>query len=507
MLRFVGGALLIVLLATAASATTFFEDVGIVADAIGHGVLVTTPALAPTYAGQPVTILILGSDSRAESRDVYDRSDPPHSDTIILAHLDPTSGQTTLMSIPRDLNVSFKVGSNSYPNAKINTAFTYGSEYGGSNGGADAAVNVVEHLLHIKINDVIVIDFQAFAYLVNGLGCVYVDVDHLYQNPNGDGYAHIYIPPGYRPLCYYQALSYVRYRHDDSTYARDAREQDFIRQAKQQLTVRTDLLTDPSKLKHLLDQLSSHGGLATNIRGSNEVLRLVEIAESSIDKPVRQVEFPDDGSITGAGGAANQTAPPPSQIAAIVQDFLHGNSYNAAQLPPSSPAPRGHHRHHRSVSLNAAARAGLTEMPSYADSDALEMEVKVPFPVEIPHLIPDDGYFPDESDNFYAFHEKVPLAATFAGHVYNGYRITMQDGAVLGAYFGLDGLDWTNPPLFDDARSRSIDGRTYMFVSNGKHYQDIGWIQGKDIYWVSNTIFDNLTNAQLLGMAESTHKI
>ena len=36
-----------------------------------------------------------------------------------------------------------------------------------------------------------------------------------------------------------------------------------------------------------------------------------------------------------------------------------------------------------------------------------------------------------------------------------------------------------------------------MFVFNGKHYQDIGWIHGSDIYWVSNTVFDNLTNAQI----------
>jgi LCP family protein required for cell wall assembly len=497
MLRLVGGSLLIALLATAASATAFFEDVGIISDAIGHGVLIKTPALAPTYAGQPVTILILGSDKRSESRDVYDRSDPAHSDTIILAHLDPQSGQTTLMSIPRDLNVSYTVRGAQYTDQKINSAFTYG--------GAPTTVSTVEHLLGIKINDVIVIDFQAFAYLVNGLGCVYVDVDHLYDNPYGTGYAHIYIPPGYRPLCYYQALSYVRYRHDDSTYARDAREQDFIRQAKQQLGIRTNLLTNPNDLQHLLDQVSSHGGLATNIKGSNETLRLIEIAESSISKPVRQIEFPDDGSVVAPNGGANQIAPSGAQLKALRQDFLYGNAYNTAALPASSGAPT-HHRKHHAKSSSGGVAAGLVAVDSAAYQDALEMQVKVPFPVEIPHLTSADGYF-DGYDDFYSFKEVVPLAATHGGLVYHGYRITWEDGAAVGAYYGIDGLDWTNPPLFENARTDVIGGRKYMFVSNGRHYQDIGWIRGKDIYWVSNTIFDNLTNSQLLDMAKSARAL
>jgi LCP family protein required for cell wall assembly len=508
MLRLLGGSLLIAALATVASATTFFEDVGIISDAIGHGVLINPKALAPTYAGQPVTILILGSDKRSESQDSFDRSDPAHSDTILLAHLDPQSGQTTLMSIPRDLNVSYTIDGQQYADEKINSAFTFGFEHGGAQAGALASVNAVQHLLHIKINDVVVIDFQAFAYLVNGLGCVFVDVDHLYSNPNGDGYAHIYIPPGYRPLCYYQALSYVRYRHDDSTYARDAREQDFIRQAKQQLTIRTDLLTNPDSLNHLLDQISSNGGLATNIRGSNAVLRLLEIAESSVGEPVRQVQFPDYGSVTGSGGAANQAVPPPQALAAVTQSFLNGNALNTAALPPRTLARRAHHHHKHSRSSITTSTSGLMAVPSYAYDDALTMQVKVPFPVEIPHLTSADGYFPPgENDLFYAFKEKVPGAATFAGLVYSAYRITWADAAAVGAYYGIDGMSWTDPPLFRNAKTDVIDGRTYMFVFNGKSYQDVGWIQGKALYWVSNTIFDNLTNSQMIAIAESAHPV
>ncbi len=493
LLRLLGGSILIVLLATAASATTFFEDVGIISDAIGHGVLIKPAFLAPTYAGQPVTILILGSDTRALSHIAVDRLDPRHSDTILLAHLDPQSGQTTLMSIPRDLQVSYYAHGGFYPNVKINSAITYG--------GPTKTVQVVEHLLGIKINDLIVIDFQAFAFLTDGLGCVYIDVDHLYSNPGNNGYSQIYIPPGYRPLCQYQALSYVRYRHDDSTYARDAREQDYIREAKQQLGIRTSLLTNPSELQALLNRVSSNGGIETNIHGTNAVLRLVEIAEASVAKPVRQLQFPNDGSVVSASGA-NQVVPSQSQLQALTQDFLYGR--NEVYLPPKSAAPAkgSHHHHHRHAGVSAAAALGLVPVPTYALDDARVMQVSVPFPVEMPRVTSPAGFFP-AADAFYHFSYKVPWVATYGGLKYHAYRITWQDGSELGAYYGIDGMDWTHPPLFENAKTDVIGGRTYMFVTNGGHWQDIGWIQGKDLYWVSNTLFDNISNPAMLQIAES----
>jgi LCP family protein required for cell wall assembly len=494
MLRLVGAALLIALLATVASATTFFEDVGIISDAIGGGVLIKSKALAPTYAGQPVTILILGSDSRAESHIVYDRSDPQHSDTIILMRMNPNSGQTTLMSVPRDLQVSFTANGGEYTDQKITTAYTYG--------GATTTLRVVENLLHIKVNDIIVIDFQAFAFLTNGLGCVYIDVDHLYDSGAYADYAHIYIPPGYRPLCYYQALSYVRYREGDSTYARDAREQDFIRQAKQQLGIRTSLLTNPNNLNKLLR--SAGHGISTNIRGEEATLRLIEIAESSIDHPVHQIQFPDDGSVYTPSGGSEQVDPPPAQIAATVHEFLYGTS--SASLPSTSQATNAghaHHHRHREHSTLSPTSLGLVATPSYAMQDAREMSVSVPFPVEIPRYTSPAGT-QNDTDDFYAFKEVVPLLATFGGLHYSGYRITWEDSAApAGAYYGIDGLNWTDPPLFHNAPTRRIDGRTYEFVENGTHYQDIGWIAGKDIYWVSNTLFDNLSNDTMLALAES----
>jgi hypothetical protein len=37
--------------------------------------------------------------------------------------------------------------------------------------------------------------------------------------------------------------------------------------------------------------------------------------------------------------------------------------------------------------------------------------------------------------------------------------------------------------------------------------QDVGWIVGGTLYWVSNTIFDDLTNAQMFAIAQSAQPV
>ena len=77
---------------------------------------------------------------------------------------------------------------------------------------------------------------------MNAIDCVYIDVDHHYYHSN-EGiapgsesyYAEIDIPAGYQRLCGLKALQYVRYRHDDNDIVRAARQQDFLREARQKV--------------------------------------------------------------------------------------------------------------------------------------------------------------------------------------------------------------------------------------------------------------------------------
>ena len=49
------------------------------------------------------------------------------------------------------------------------------------------------------------------------------------------GISEIDIEAGYQRLCGFKALQYVRFRHDDNDLVRSARQQDFLREARQKL--------------------------------------------------------------------------------------------------------------------------------------------------------------------------------------------------------------------------------------------------------------------------------
>ena len=157
---------------------------------------------------------------------------PARSDTTILLRV--AADQITVMSIPRDLKVNIP----GHGIDRFNAAYTYG--------GPKLALKVVKQLTGLdNINHVVNVDFNGFADAVNAIDCVYVDVDHHYYHSNlglaaSEQYAEIDVPAGYQRMCGYNALQYVRYRHEDNDLVRAARQQEFLREARQELPADED---------------------------------------------------------------------------------------------------------------------------------------------------------------------------------------------------------------------------------------------------------------------------
>jgi LCP family protein required for cell wall assembly len=477
--RMLGGAALIAVLTAVAVSTAAFEAVGTVADLFAKGGLITSPDLTPTGGGAPTTILLLGSDRRAKTAIDYG---PPHSDTILVVHLDPSKGLTSEVSIPRDLYVHYSYHGVSYA-SKINFAYTLG--------GAKFSLHVVRDLLRIPVNYVVDLNFAAFNEVVDKIGCVYVDVDHWYYNPLGTGYAAIDVRPGYQRLCGQHALDYVRYRHDDNTFARDAREQGFLRAAKEQLGV-SGLLGHASGIISVLAK-----SITSNIRGSATIAGLLETLAGSVSGPVRQVPFPD--TALNVNGQADQTATS-AEIRSVVRDFLGTTVASPVVHAIASHRSATHRARTGGSAVAIPSVAGLSATPSYVRSDALALTVNVPFPVYLPMLSLASGS-PDPFKPFSSYTLRDP-----EGHLHHGYRIDWSTGSV-GAYYGIEGMDWTNPPLFAHAKAVERYGRRYLYVDSGSHVQDVGWIVGKALYWVSNTIFNDLNAKQMFALAESAASV
>ena len=178
----------------------------------------------------PFYMLLLGTDGRPGEENY-------RSDTIVLARIDPTQKQVTLISIPRDTMVTIN-GSTQ----KINAAHTFG--------GAEGVVEAVNELCGIQISHYAEVSFDGMKELVDALGGVEVNVPDRIDDPKAGDFV---IEEGLQTLNGDQALAFCRSRaFPDGDYTRMRHQRIFI--AALAKTILNDV--DPANLMPLVESLS-----------------------------------------------------------------------------------------------------------------------------------------------------------------------------------------------------------------------------------------------------------
>jgi LCP family protein required for cell wall assembly len=385
--------------------------------------------------------------------------------------MDPDQSQTSILSIPRDLKVMLTSATGATVTAKINAAYAQG-------GSALTAETIKQTMPGIVINHIIDVDFAGFRKVIDAIGCVYVYVDRHYFNQNvgtiATDYSNINIQAGYQKLCGQTALDYVRYRHFDTDVVRVARQQDFIRQAKQQVGVKSLFDHQDELLGGLRDAVE------TDIHGS-DVLHLIDLALFSLGRPVRQVQFQQ------TLGPSYVTATP-EQISATENDFLYNN-------PPATVKLHSVHTH----STTALGALGLVPTPQSDVGLETQGSVGLGFGLEAPGLRIAAAPSPDLV-RAYTLPDEHNTS-------HQAYVISIARGLV-GQYYGVEGTTWMSPPILAGPhQTRKIAGRSYSLYVDGSHLRLVSWRSSKAVYWVNNTLLDSLTNQQMLAIAESTQPV
>ena len=500
--RFAIAAVLIVALSGGATATVALNRITSIAEEVFPKLSqINAPkgVVTAEYSGGPKTFLILGTDRRVGAKDSYDRENPPRSDTILLVRFDPGQGQTSVMSIPRDLMVDITAKSGQvYAREKINAAYTIGNRLGATRGGMVLAAETIEHEVFpgLKINGIVDVSFQGFIKVVDTLGCAYVNVDRRYYNQNvgstETNYSSINLQPGYQKLCYENALDYVRYRHTDSDFVRVARQQDFLRALREQI--------DPSNELGQIDTVAKAVGraIATTFHASaSELIELSKLIAFSQGKPLRQVKFRTSNvDFQGANGGSYVTSTPEIEQATLAE-FLHGREQ--AGVPAPKPPTRKRHAHssHGGGSGFSPRALGLYPTSPAGNSEAVKAAVEVPFGVLYPRL--QTGQSEQQQVRAYTLADQQ-------GHAHHAYVVVWRQNTI-GGYYDFEGSDWLNPPLFAHARIQSIDGRAYRMVDDGAHIHVIGWRSGRVLYWLTNTLLEELSNQQMIQLAKSAQPL
>jgi LCP family protein required for cell wall assembly len=259
----------------------------------------------PINTGAPVNVLVLGYDHRSWEQNTNSRSD-----TMILMRLDPKKQTLTTISMPRDMKVDIP----GHGVNKINAAYSFG--------GATLALETVRQLLNVKINYLITVNFTGFRRVVDDVGGVYIDVERRYYNQNGQAgsgdYTNIDLKAGYQKLNGVNALSYVRFRHQDSDIFRLARQQQFLRELKHKL----DLTTVGVNFVSLVNDVSSNVKIVSQYHHQPGPNTLISYARALAKVPksrTLQIKLlGDQGAATG--GEYVEVGQP--EITTAVQNFL-----------------------------------------------------------------------------------------------------------------------------------------------------------------------------------------
>ena len=498
--RFLVASVVIVAVTAAATSIAILLYVDSIAKALSHNNVLQNKVerfLAQTEGGEPENILILGSDKRASEPE-----DPGRSDTTILLRLDPDQNAIALMSIPRDLKVEIP----GYGTEKFNAAFTYG--------GPKLTLRVVKELTGLPINHVVNVDYLGFVRAVDAIQCVYVDVDRRYFHSNvgvsvSEQYAEINVQPGYQLLCGKKALQYVRYRHTDTDLVRAARQQDFLSASRQRVPI-GDLVLDRSELIDIFTDYTT-----SDISDKETMLEVLKLFIASRNAAIKEIHFP-------AELGPSYVYASPQAISEAVDKFLgieaSGGARGTLEEGDGERAERKKARKHRRKEkkrvvkpkppgddgLSPAAEAGELEAKMVA------RRVSGGFPVFYPARLPSGARYVESNSYLHVQDPRVYHFKDTDGKRHAAYRMVLQMELPDGVhYFGIQGIrGWTDPPILDNpSETRTIHGRKYEIFVDGDRVKLIAWHRGENVYWISNSLLQVLTNDEMVGMARSARVI
>ena len=460
----------------------FKEDVGVV--------------LPPS--GAPQTILVIGSDHRAGTP-----FSSANTDTMMLVRIDDSSSTINVLSVPRDLEVELPSGGGVMGHYKLNAAYSFG--------GPKLLIETLKTQVFpgLQINHIVDVNFGAFSGLVDAIGCVYTDVDHRYYNNTAQtGYSSIDIQPGYQKLCGTQALQFVRFRHTDSDLVRNARQQDFIRWAKDAYGVGRIL----ANKDRLLRIFGAHVQTDAGLHSLDGLINLFDLVVNAAGHQIKQIPFP--AQFLPCGGGTGQT---PCYVtassgaeAAVFHEFM------TPTVGPASPhaAPAIAQGKKKARKPARASTAGLTADAGDGHSQAAQLGhigMKVYYPRLIEagsnYCFAITGNCNSYPNPGYEYAHSYPRAYEIhapGGAIYPAYRLTLELNPVLGEYYGIEGTTWRHPPILNNpTQTQIVNGKLLYEYFNGHKLSLVAYRTRTGVYWVSNSLIDNIPNSQLIGIAAS----
>jgi polyisoprenyl-teichoic acid--peptidoglycan teichoic acid transferase len=508
--------------------------------------------LQPPLPGKAVNILLLGADVRPD--------DPGRSDTMVLARLDPATKSITMLSFPRDLYVEIP----GYGYNKMNAAYPYGGAALCVETVGQLTGLPVHHFIEVDFGGFwsVVGVLGGVYYPVDrryynppGTGYLPIDLEPGYQLLWGHDALGLV---RFR----HDALGDFNRMRRQQSFLKELQRQsgrwngDWRKVTKLLTAITKHTTTDLDSLKSLLPLASLALTLDTSnvhtvqLEGSNAMmdgLSYVVASPEQVQAAVAEFNDPEQAPVTKAAGVLARTAydvrvfngSGVAGVATSVAEQLTGQGFDAVAAGDADAytyeasvvyAPQGmRNTAEQFVRLLAPAElrlvprsAGQTDGITIVVGSSFDGTLDVPeADAEEPTLVATRGRYDEAS--WRAADAQTPLKLEMPGvwapglvyDEFRAYRFKTTTGrnssAVVAVgrtprsgYFSIQVMRWLRPPaIADPTTKKTIRGTTYLLFYAGSRLHMVAWRSGNALYWVLNTLDDELPVDFMMALATS----
>ncbi|MFD1825309.1 LCP family protein [Mumia zhuanghuii] len=240
--------------------------------------------------GEALNILVLGADAEADGNNnsssikadlnddgLWKEGRIHRSDTIMVAHVSADRSRVSVISIPRDSHVTiYDEEGEARGEDKINAAF--------ANYGPNGAISTVEHLTNLRLDHMVIMDWDGFRDMTEAVGGVRVYIPETFYDTS----QKVSWEKGWHKLKGKKALQYVRTRYGlgDGDFDRIKRQQNFIRLLLKKM-MSTENISNPIKLQKTVGSVAKHLTIDENF----SVSTITDLAWNMKSINVDEVDF------------------------------------------------------------------------------------------------------------------------------------------------------------------------------------------------------------------------
>jgi len=272
----------------------------------------------PFATNEPRTFLLIGSDSRASLDDLTNFGDVggERADVVILAQVLPGESRLQLLSLPRDLKVSW----NGSPD-KINATFAYG--------GAAGIVETVQRHTGLPVHHYVQVDFAGFAGIVDAVG----GIEMVFPFPARDSKSGFEVGAGTQVLDGKAAIALARSRRyeefrDGSWVSIDANDLGRTRRQQDLLLAIITQIDRPSSIGGFGDLLDALGEfvITDDSLDADDIIQLAWELRSVDAGALESVTLPVQGVLEGGISFVTELEPGASSV---IEAFRTGQPLTA----------------------------------------------------------------------------------------------------------------------------------------------------------------------------------